>query len=75
MRVTGVVLPVYAHNGWQVETMMIDLGSSMRERIEIRHGEEIAYAATIAERDVVLREHGIDPARLAEVDAIDDGCE
>jgi hypothetical protein len=69
------MLPVLAYDGWQVETVEIDLGGGLREWIEIRHGNTTAYAATVAERDVVLREHHVDPGRLAEVDTIDDGCE
>ncbi|MFI5895669.1 hypothetical protein ACIA5D_36795 [Actinoplanes sp. NPDC051513] len=72
---TGQVLPVLTHADWQVETILIDLGNGLREWIEIRHDNEIAYAATVAERDVVLREHGINPADLTAADTIDDGCE
>jgi hypothetical protein len=69
------VLPILAHADWQVETVVIDLDTGLREWIEIRHGDEVAYAATVDERDVILREHGINPVDLAAVDTIDDGCE
>jgi hypothetical protein len=69
------VLPVLAHAGWQVETVSVDLGTGLREWIEIRHGDEIAYAATVAKRDVLLRDHGINPADLTAVETINDGCE
>jgi hypothetical protein len=69
------VLPVLAHGVWQVETVEIDLGDGLREWIEIRRGDTTVYAATVAERDVVLGEHGVEPVRLAQVDTIDDGCE
>lgn len=68
------MLPVLAHNNWQVETVAIDLGTGLREWIEIRHGDQRMYCATTAERDVVLREHGIDPGDLADVEP-EDGCE
>ncbi|WP_030443810.1 hypothetical protein [Actinoplanes subtropicus] len=67
--------PVLADDGWQVETVEIDLGTGLREWIEVRGGDQRRYVATAAERDVVLREHGVDPAALAEVETIDDGCE
>ena len=74
MRVTGQVLPVLEHGEWQVETVEIDLGSGLREWIELRHGDQIAYAATDDERDALLLEHGVNPADLAEVEP-EDGCE
>ncbi|WP_030443748.1 hypothetical protein [Actinoplanes subtropicus] len=48
--------PVLADNGWQVETVEIDLGTGLHEWIEIRGGDQRLYVATAAERDVVLRE-------------------
>ena len=70
------MLPVFEHQGWQVETVEIDLGAGLREWIELRHGDDgPRHVATVAERDAVLREHGVDPQALTEVDAIDDGCE
>jgi hypothetical protein len=70
------VLPVLERQGWQVETMEIDLGTGLREWIEIRHGtDHPRHVATVAERDTVLREHGVDPRALTEIDVIDDGCE
>lgn len=76
MSVTGQVLPVLAHREWQVETMIVDLGTGMRDWIAIRRGDEtLAYVATVAERDLLLREHGVDPARLSEDPTPDDGCE
>ena len=75
VRITGQVLPVLAHTGWQVETVEIDLGTGLRARIEIRHGEQRMYCATAAERDMTLREDGIDPAALVALDSVEDGCE
>ena len=75
MRVTGLVLPVLAHADWQVETVIIDLGTGLREWIEVRHDGQRIYVGTAAERNAVLRTHGINPADLVEVDTIDDGCE
>jgi hypothetical protein len=76
MRVTGWVLPVLEHQGWQVETVELDLGTGLREWIEIRHSDDgPRYVATVAERDAVLREHGVDPSALTEIVVIDDGCE
>jgi hypothetical protein len=69
------VLPVLVNADWQVETVLIDLGAGVREVIEIRHGAQRSHVATVAERDAVLREHGVDPAVLTAVDTIDDGCE
>ena len=69
------MLPVLEHQGWQVETVEIDLGTGLREWIEIRHGGERRYVATVAERDVVLREHDVDPGALVHATTVDDGCE
>lgn len=75
VRVTGSVLPVLAYQRWQVETVELDLGTGLGEWIEIRHAGRRWYAATVAERDAVLREYGVDPRALVEVDAVEDGCE
>ena len=69
------MLPVLAYGEWQVETVEVDLGGGLHEWIEIRHGHQRTYAVSVAERDVILRAHDIDPARLAPLDEIDDGCE
>ena len=69
------MLPVLEHQGWQVELVQIDLSTGLREWIEVRHGEQRRYVATVDERDAVLRQHGVDPTALTEVDTIDDGCE
>jgi hypothetical protein len=69
------VLPVLEYQGWQVETVEIDLGTGLREWIEIRHGGERRYVATVAQRDVVLQKHGVDPGSLVRAAAVDDGCE
>jgi hypothetical protein len=75
VRITGLVLPVLEHAGRQVDTVEIDLGTGLREWIEIRHREHRMYCATTAERDLTLREHGIDPAALVAVDSAEDGSE
>lgn len=76
MRVTGGVLPVLTHREWRVETALVDLGTGVRDWIVIRRSHEVAaYAATVAERDRVLREHGVDPAELREDPTPEDGCE
>jgi len=75
MRVTGLVLPVLTHAGWEVETVEIDLGTGPRPWIEIRHNGTITHVATVADRDHMLLGNGINPANLTETDMIDDGCE
>jgi hypothetical protein len=69
------MLPVLGYDGWQVEAVIVDLGDGLREWIELRHGDERCYVTTASERDVVLREHSVDPASLVEVGTIEDGCE
>lgn len=70
------MLPILEDQEWQVETVELDLGAGLREWIEIRHGDDSPrYVATVAERDAVLREHGVDPGALTEIVVIDDGCE
>lgn len=75
MRVTGRVLPVLVRDGWQVETVVVDLGTGLREWIEIRHNGNRLYCATAVERDVVLGEYGLRIGDFAEADTVDDGCE
>ncbi len=73
---TGEMLPILQARDWQVETVEIDLGDGLREWIEIRHGTDPPrYVVTVVDRDRVLREHGVDPAALVDIDVIDDGCE
>jgi hypothetical protein len=69
------VLPVWEYQGWQVETVMADLGYGLAERIEIRHGESCWQVATLAERDELLIGHGVDPGALTEATTVEDGCE
>jgi hypothetical protein len=69
------VLPVLEYQGWQVETVEIGLGAGLRALIEIRHGGQRRHVATLAERDAVLREHGVDPGVMTMLDTIEDGCE
>ncbi|GAA3943150.1 hypothetical protein [Actinoplanes auranticolor] len=69
------MLPVLEYQGWQVETVEIDLGAGLRAWIEIRYGDQRRHVATLAERDAVLREHGVDPGVLTVLDTIEDGCE
>ncbi len=52
-----------------------DLGTGLRDWIDIRHGDQRRHVATLAERDTVLREQGVAPEALAELDTIEDGCE
>jgi catechol 2,3-dioxygenase-like lactoylglutathione lyase family enzyme len=59
----------------ELEGRYRDLGDGVREWIEIRCGEQRSYCQTVAERDVTLLEHGINPADLIEVHSIEDGCE
>jgi hypothetical protein len=73
--VTGEVLPVFEHQGWQVETIEVGLGTGLRELIEIRHGDDCWQVTTIAERDALLELSGIDPLELTEMAAFEDGCE
>jgi hypothetical protein len=75
MRVTGRVLPVFEYQGWQVETVEVGLGTGLRELIEIRHGDDCWQVATLAERDALLRQSGIDPLELTEMATAEDGCE
>ncbi len=70
-----MVLPVYVRAGWQVETVWADLGTGLREWIEIRHGDQRHYCATGAERDKVLASHGVALRDFTETDTIEDGCE
>lgn len=37
----------------------------LRRWVEIRHGDDTWHVATVAARDVVLGEHGVDPTALA----------
>lgn len=69
------MLPVLECPGWQVETVIIDLGDGLREWIEIRHGDEPTYCASAAQRDLVLRGHGVAISQFVEVDTVFDGCE
>ena len=69
------MLPVLVDGDWQVEAVIVDLGSGLREWIEIRNETAAMYVSTVADRDRVLRAHGVNPARLIAVDTIDDGCE
>ena len=55
--------------------MELDLGTGLREWIEVRHGDTRWHVATLSERDRLLRERGVDPAALREQDTVDDGCE
>jgi len=73
--VTKEVLPVLAHDGWQVETVWVDLGDDgLREVIEVRHGKAL-YRCTSCEelRDLLNREN-LNWADFMEIDA-EDGCE
>jgi hypothetical protein len=63
------------HQQWQVETVELDLGTGLREWIEVRHSDARWHVATLGERDRLLRERGVDPADLREQDIVDDGCE
>jgi hypothetical protein len=63
------------YQGWQVETVETDLGTGLREWIEIRHGDDHWQVATVADRDTLLRSNGIDPLALHEATAVEDGCE
>ena len=36
----------------------------LRRWVEIRHGDDTWHVATVAARDVVLGEHGVDPTAL-----------
>ncbi|GAA0961218.1 hypothetical protein [Virgisporangium aurantiacum] len=67
--------PVLAFAGWEVETVHLDRGSSLRDWIEVRGGGEVAYCATAAELQRLLSRHGLDLATFAEVDTIDDSRE
>ena len=72
---TGRVLPVYVCQGWQVESVVVDLGTGLREWIEVRNGPDRLYCATPAERDVVLREYDLKMSDFVEAGTVDDGCE
>ena len=75
VRVTGWVLPVHVYAGWQVETMPLDLGTGLREWVEVRHGEDVWHCADRVEAARLLARQGVDLRRFAQVDTIDDGCE
>lgn len=68
------MLPVLAYGEWQVETVEVDLGTGLREWIEIRRGGQHSYVATDEELDVILREHSIEPACLVPIQP-EDGYE
>lgn len=70
-----MVLPVYVFVGRQVETAWADLGTGLREWVEVRHGAERRFCATAAQRDVFLRSHGFDLRDFTEAETVEDGCE
>ena len=55
--------------------MVVDLGTGLREWIEVRNGLDRLYCATPAERDVVLREYDLEMSDFVEAGTVDDGCE
>jgi hypothetical protein len=70
-----LLLPLLAHADWQVEIVIADLGTALRESIEVRHSDHRLYCTTALQRDVVLREHSLDLRDFTETDVDDDGCE
>lgn len=58
------MLPVLVHQQRQVETVELDLGTGLREWIEVRHDDTRWHVAALADRDRLLRENGVDPAAL-----------
>lgn len=74
MRVTGRVLPVLEHSGWQVETVWLDRGDALREWIEIRHGNTVGYVRTRPELLQLLQRHGLRYGDFTEIQ-VEDGCE
>jgi hypothetical protein len=68
------VLPVLAHRGWQIEPVLLDRGTGMRELVEVRHGEQVFYCAGREELIMLLDSNG---RRLDEFVQIEpeDGCE
>lgn len=74
-RVTGEVLPVYVHPGWQIEEVLLDRGTGLRSWWEARHGGAVSYCASRAELDLWLHDHGLTLSRFAVLDTVDDGCE
>jgi hypothetical protein len=74
VRVTGQVLPVLEHAGWQVETVWLDRGDGLHEWIEIRHGDAVEYARTRADLFQFLQRHGLRYGDFTEVQ-VEDGCE
>jgi hypothetical protein len=73
--VTRGVLPVLVHGEWQVETVMLDLGSGMREWIEVRGYGSVQHCDGCCALQQLLQHHRLSLADFAEVDTTDDGCE
>lgn len=69
------MLPVLVHGDLQVETVILDLGTGVREWIEVRDGDRVEYCVDQAQLLQVLYRRGPRYADLVPVDTIDDGCE
>jgi hypothetical protein len=59
----------------QVETILVDLGTGMREWIEVRQGHQVEYCTDRTELLQLLCRRGLRYEDLVAVDTIDDGCE
>jgi hypothetical protein len=69
------VLPVLTHADWQVETVLLDRGTGVREWIEVRHDNTVQYCANRAGLLQLLHRHGLRFADFGAVDTVEDGCE
>jgi len=75
VRVTGQVLPVYQHPGWQIEQILLDRGTGLREWWEIRHRDTITCLRDRGEVNRMLADHHLNLSVFTPTDVADDGCE
>jgi hypothetical protein len=68
------VLPVLAHDSWQVEPVIVDLGVGLREYFEVRHHDQIVYCSDRAGLIALLRNNNLQFENFREIEP-EDGCE
>ena len=68
------MLPVLAYRDWQVEPVLVDRGTGMREWLEVRHRDHVFYCADHTELCRLLDGNGLLLDDFAEIEP-EDGCE
>jgi hypothetical protein len=74
MRVTGRVLPVLGHDDWQVEPVLVDRGTGVREWFEACHRDQVFYRENRAGLIRLLRSNGLRLDGFVEIEP-EEGCE